>query len=314
MLYSPAKLCLTAQKLKNRGITKLCGRFSPAVVHCHSLAARQFWGQHWGQLWSPKMSCPQMSLTDIATRSARPTDKLQRPFDGNGLYLEVSPSGGKWRHLKYRIGEKGKRVSIGVYPDVGLRDAREKSWTLRKQISAGINPALARKTIKIMGRSAAQNTFEAVAREWHLKFLPTWNEKHAENILSRLERFVFPIIGKRPIAQIEPPKILHALQRIEAHGTIETAHAHRQHRLRGRPARHRARRQRRQARPARERGTPVALARLGRRRPGRQRHLQGRRAGAHRPAGSPRHPRPQRRHGRRPHHPPRRFLRRQDRR
>ena len=109
MLYSPAKLCLTAQKLKNRGITKLCGRFSPAVVHCHSLAARQFWGQHWGQLWSPKMSCPQMSLTDIAIRNARPADKLQRLFDGNGLYLEVSPSGGKWWHLKDRIDEKEKR-------------------------------------------------------------------------------------------------------------------------------------------------------------------------------------------------------------
>lgn len=165
-----------------------------------------------------------MSLTDIAIRNARPADKLQRLFDGNGLYLEVSPSGGKWWRLKYRIDGKEKRLSIGVYPDVGLRDAREKSWTLRKQISAGIDPALTRKTIKIMARSAAQNTFEAVAREWHLKFLPTWNAKHAENILSRLERFVFPIIGKRPIAQIEPPEILHVLQRIEARGTVETAH------------------------------------------------------------------------------------------
>lgn len=73
------------------------------------------------------MSCPQKSLTDIAIRSARPADKLQRLFDGNGLYLEASPSGGKWWRLKYRIDGKEKRVSIGVYSDVGLRDAREKS-------------------------------------------------------------------------------------------------------------------------------------------------------------------------------------------
>ena len=92
-----------------------------------------------------------MSLTDIAIRNARPADKLQRLFDGNGLYLEVSPSAGKWWRLKYRIDGKEKRLSIGVYPDVGLRDAREKSWTLRKQISAGVDPALTRKTIKNHG-------------------------------------------------------------------------------------------------------------------------------------------------------------------
>ncbi len=118
-----------------------------------------------------------MLLTDIAIRSARPTDKQQRLFDGNGLYLEASPSGGKWWRLKYRIDGKEKRLSIGVYPDVSLRAAREESWTLRKQISAGIDPAIVRKTAKIMARSAAENTFEAVAREWHLKFLSTWNSK-----------------------------------------------------------------------------------------------------------------------------------------
>lgn len=119
---------------------------------------------------------------------------------------------------------KEKRLSISVYPEVSLRGAREKSWALRKQISAGIDPALAQKTAKIMALKSAENTFEAVAREWHLKFRPTWNTKHAENILSRLERFVFPIIGKRPTDQVEPPEILHVLQRIEARGTIETAH------------------------------------------------------------------------------------------
>ncbi|WP_426400504.1 Arm DNA-binding domain-containing protein [Ralstonia sp. R-29] len=127
-----------------------------------------------------------MPLIDIAIRSAKPADKLQRLFDGNGLYLEVSPSGGKWWRLKYRIDGKEKRLSVGVYPDVSLRAAREKCWTLRKQISAGIDPALVRRTAKIMARRAADNTFKAVSREWHLKFLPTWNTKHAENILTHL--------------------------------------------------------------------------------------------------------------------------------
>src|SRR6266851_6817247 len=115
-----------------------------------------------------------MPLTDIAVRNLKPSAKPSRFFDERGLYVEVSPSGGKWWRLKYRFGGKEKRLSLGVYPDVGLKDARERRDRSRKLIADGIDPAENRKALKSARVSKAANSFEVVAREWLGKYSAIW--------------------------------------------------------------------------------------------------------------------------------------------
>jgi integrase len=165
-----------------------------------------------------------MPLTDTAIRKLKPAEKPVRSYDSGGLYLEVAPSGGKWWRLKYRIGGKEKRLSLGVYPDVGLKDAREKRDAARKLLADGIDPAEHRKEQKAAKVERASNSFETVAREWFGKYSPNWAKSHADKIISRFERDVFPWIGARPIAEINAPELLRAIRRIEERGVLETAH------------------------------------------------------------------------------------------
>src|ERR1041385_136513 len=137
-----------------------------------------------------------MPLTDTAVRSAKPQAKTSKLFDSGGLYLEVSPAGGKWWRWKYRFGGKEKRLSFGVYPDVSLKAAREKRDAARQQLAAGIDPGEARKAEK--QAQAGAESFEVIAREWHAKFSPGWVASHGERILRRLEKDIFPWMGKRP--------------------------------------------------------------------------------------------------------------------
>jgi integrase len=163
-----------------------------------------------------------MPLTDLAIRSAKPQAKTLKLFDGGGLYLEVSPAGGKWWRWKYRFGGKETRISLGVYPDVPLKAAREKRDAARRQLAAGIDPGQARKAEKLS--QAGADSFEAIAREWHTKFAPGWVASHGDRILTRLEKDLFPWIGKRPIAEIKAPDLLAVLRRVESRGALETAH------------------------------------------------------------------------------------------
>jgi len=107
-----------------------------------------------------------MSLTDTLIRNIKPKEKAFRAFDGDGLYLEVAPAGGKWWRLKYRLNGKEKRLSLGVYPDVSLKDARERCREMRKLLTNGIDPSEYRKTTKTAKLDVMANTFEAVTREW----------------------------------------------------------------------------------------------------------------------------------------------------
>src|SRR5208337_2918273 len=108
-----------------------------------------------------------MSLKEIHIRNAKPKSKLYRLFDGGGLYLEVSPTGGKYWRYKYRYAGKEKRLALGVYPDVGLADARELHASARKALARGIDPGVAKKEAKRQILLKSGNTFEAIAREWH---------------------------------------------------------------------------------------------------------------------------------------------------
>ena len=165
-----------------------------------------------------------MALTDTAIKSAKPTDKPVKMTDGDGLYLLIHPNGGKWWRFDYRFDSKRKTLSMGVYPDVSLRDARNRRDAARKQIANGIDPGEHRKAHKSARADAVANSFEAVAREWYSKMRPTWTPDHADKIIKRFERDVFPWIGGKPVADLNAPEVLTTIRRIEARGRLETAH------------------------------------------------------------------------------------------
>jgi len=165
-----------------------------------------------------------MALTVTAIRSAKPGDKARRLTDGNGLYLEISPRGGKWWRFKYRFRGKEKRLSLGVFPDVTLKAARDRRDEARKLIANGVDPGEHRKANKAAGAERAKNSFEVVAMEWFDIRRPAWKPNHSDRILSRLKRDVFPWIGARPIAEIAAPELLSVMRRIEDRGAVETAH------------------------------------------------------------------------------------------
>ncbi len=163
-------------------------------------------------------------LTDTAIRQAKANEKAVKLFDGRGLYLEVTPAGGKWWRLKYRFNDKEKRLSLGVYPDVSLKEARVRRDEARKLLADGIDPSENRKAQKAVKQDRAANSFEVVAREWFAKYAPTWTVNHAERILRRFERDLFPWIGGKPIAEVTAPELLAVVRRIENRGALETAH------------------------------------------------------------------------------------------
>jgi integrase len=161
-------------------------------------------------------------LTPSAVQNAKPQGKPYKLADERGMYLLVKPDGARWWRFDYRRPDAGKRntLSLGVYPDVSLKRAREKRDEARKLLADGIDPGDKRKAES----AASAETFEAVAREWFAKFSTKWAAGHADKVIRRLERDVFPWIGAKPIAKLAAPDVLDVLRRIEARGAIETAH------------------------------------------------------------------------------------------
>ncbi|MBX7149159.1 integrase arm-type DNA-binding domain-containing protein [bacterium] len=173
-----------------------------------------------------------MSLTDIQVKTAKPKDNPKKPgekitdrlFDGGGLYLEVSPTGGKWWRYKYRFDGKEKRLSLGVYPDVTLKEAREKHIEARKLRSNGVDPLQNRYAMKAARAEKSANTFEVIAREYFSKPSGRCSEAHQKNIVRRLEIDIFPWIGSRPISEVTTPELSVVLRKVENRGALETAH------------------------------------------------------------------------------------------
>jgi integrase len=165
-----------------------------------------------------------MRLSTAKIQNATAQKKTVRLFDGRGLYLEIAPTGSRWWRFKYRFAGKEKRISLGVYPDVGLKKARDRRDEMRKLVADGIDPSAARKQQKLMALDAAANTFEAVAREWFEKHSANWEASYSVKLLARLEANIFPWLGDRPIRDIKPPELLSVLRRVESRGVLETAH------------------------------------------------------------------------------------------
>ena len=162
-------------------------------------------------------------LTERAIRNFKPQSKTKRLFDSGGLYLEVSPTGSKWWRLKYRYSGKEKRLAIGVFPRVTLKEARTARDDARRMLDKGTDPGQARKVEKATRSELSADSFESVAREWHSKFSPGWATSHASKILRRLEMDIFPWLGSRPIRQITAPELLSVIRRVETRGALETS-------------------------------------------------------------------------------------------
>ena len=164
-----------------------------------------------------------MPLSEMRVRTAKPKEKPYKLTDGDGLFLLITPQDGKYFRFKYRFDGKEKLLAFGTYPEVSLADARQRRDEARKQIAHGIDPGAVRKAMK-QAETEEKETFEVIAREWHTKFTPTWTPGHAETIMSRLERDLFPWIGKRPMSEIKAPELLAVLRRVESRGALESAH------------------------------------------------------------------------------------------
>lgn len=165
-----------------------------------------------------------MAMTDIKARTAKTKEKSYKITDGDGLFLLVHPTGGKWWRFKYRFGGKEKLLALGTYPEVTLANARERRDAARKQVAAGIDPSEVRKALKVAKVAGHENSFEVIAREWHGKFAQKWSTVHATTILDRLTKEIFPWLGERPIDEIKAPELLKVLRRMESRGALDTAH------------------------------------------------------------------------------------------
>ncbi len=164
-------------------------------------------------------------LTDADCRNATAGDKTIKKFsDGGGLQLWAYADGSRYWRLRYWIGGKEKSISLGVYPVVTLKEARKARDEQRKVLDARKDPSAERRAIRIRERQTAENSFEAVAREWYGKQVHTWVAGHADDVLRRLERNLFPDIGRRPIAELEAPELLAAVGKIERRGAYDLAH------------------------------------------------------------------------------------------
>lgn len=163
-------------------------------------------------------------LADTTVRNAKPKDKPYKLADKKGLFLLIHPNGSKYWRMKYRYGGKEKLLALGVYPDIGLRDARDRRDEARKLLANGVDPGIVKKQAKQSVRESIENSFEAIAKEWFAKHSSGWSRGHSEKTIQRLERDIFPWIGGRPIIEITAPELLAVLRRIESRGALETAH------------------------------------------------------------------------------------------
>ncbi len=161
-----------------------------------------------------------MPLTDTTLRNAKPGEKQIKLFDGHGLFLLIAPSGTKAWRLKYSFLGREKLISLGLYPTVSLKEARERAATARKDIENGIDPSEKRK----LEKAACQNTFEAVGLEWHEQNKDKWSEEYAKSIMHRMKRNLFPQIGSKPVHLVSAPELLALLRKIEARGAKDIPH------------------------------------------------------------------------------------------
>ncbi|MGP0945475.1 tyrosine-type recombinase/integrase [Serratia sp. CY74737] len=162
-----------------------------------------------------------MKLTARQVDTAKPKEKPYKLSDGGGLYLEVAPNGSRYWRMKYRINGKEKRLSFGVYPIISLAVARDEREKAKRVLATGGDPGEVKKAGKLAQKLSIENTFEAIAREWHKSKADRWSLRYRDEIIDTFEKDIFPFIGKRPIAEIKPMELLETLKRMEKRGALE---------------------------------------------------------------------------------------------
>lgn len=164
-------------------------------------------------------------LTDPECKNANSMGRdIRKLHDGGGLYLWVYADGRKYWRLRYKIAGSEKLLSLGVYPKVGLKTARKRRDEERTKLDNNLDPSAERKADKLRKQASSENSFEAVACEWYGKQLHTWVPGHADDVLRRLEKNLFPLIGRRPIAEVAAPELLACVRKIEQRGAYDLAH------------------------------------------------------------------------------------------
>ncbi|MEQ9899559.1 tyrosine-type recombinase/integrase [Pectobacterium punjabense] len=162
-----------------------------------------------------------MPLTDVKVRSAKPEDKAYKLTDGEGMHLMVHPNGSKYWRLQYRFDGKQKTLALGVYPEITLSEARQRRDEAKRQIATGTDPSEQKKVDKQLRQTLVDNTFKAIALEWHEYKRPNWSKGYAEDLMEAFENDIFPDIGKRPIAEIKPLEMLTSLRKLEKRGVLD---------------------------------------------------------------------------------------------
>ena len=162
-----------------------------------------------------------MALSDIKIKTAKPLDKPYKLSDSGGLYLIVNRNGSKYWRMKYRFAGKEKMLSIGVYPQVTLAEARNQRDDAKKLLAQNKDPSEQKQLARLEKHLASESTFEAVAREWHTSKADRWSLLYRDEIIDTFEKDIFPYIGKRPIAEIKPLELLETLRKMEKRGALE---------------------------------------------------------------------------------------------
>lgn len=169
----------------------------------------------------PKRTIP---LTDLQISKSKPREKQYKKHDGGGLFLIITPAGGKWWRFKYRYNDKEKTLSLGTYPEIPLSDARKLREEARANVAKGIDPSELRKATKAAQAESSANSLEIVAREWISKKSNNWSPANTEIVTRLLTVNVFPWIGKKPIAEVKASDLLNVLRRMESRGILDSAH------------------------------------------------------------------------------------------
>lgn len=163
-----------------------------------------------------------MPLTELAIKAAKPAEKTTRLYDEKGLYLEISPAGGRWWRFKYSFAGKEKRLSLGVYPEVSLKDARSKRDEYRQIVASGNDPGEKKREAK--RKDAGAQSFEQIARLWWAHWKIGKNERYANYAITRLETDVFPEIGATAINSVTTRNIIDCVRKIEKRGVSDLAY------------------------------------------------------------------------------------------